>query len=126
MRSQTALIVGAGVLGIGAVLYLYQKGLAGAAKSAVNAAGDVVGGAVVGVGDVLGIPETSASECEKALAAGDYLEASFKCPAGVFLKGLFGDTPPVIPDTSSPATPSSTGSAAPGASSPAPDFSGGP
>lgn len=58
---------------------------------------DLAGGAVEGAGNLLmdltPFPNTSKpeniSECDKALAAGDDLLASFYCPASKWGKGLF-------------------------------------
>jgi hypothetical protein len=123
-KAYTAAAIGGGVLLVAAILYLWKNGLAGAARAGVNAANDVVGGAVVGLGDAIGIPPTDMTECQKLLAAGSYWDASFKCPAGALLKGFFGDTPSSseIPAASSPATPSGTGTSTPGAFAPAPDL----
>jgi len=112
-----------GVLLVAALLYLWKNGLAGAARAGVNAANNVVGGTVVGIGDAFGIPSTNVTECQQLLAAGHYWDASFKCPAGMLIKGMFGDTTGST-DTgagSSPAVPAST-SIPPGALSPAPDM----
>lgn len=121
-KGYTAIAIAGGLVLVGLVLYVWQKGIAGATKAAVNAASDAVGGAVVGLGDAIGIPETNMSECEQLLAGGHYWDATFKCPAGTLLKGIFGDTPAAIPSTSSPAIASSTGTSAPSLSSPAPAF----
>lgn len=100
MNDTTAkLLLAAGA--IAAIAYVVKKngGLqgaaAGAASALVGAVGDAASGAVLGVGDVLGIPRTDMSECERALAEGRTLDASFACPAGTF---LFGDDR--IPDYS--------------------------
>jgi hypothetical protein len=39
------------------------------------------------------LPETDQQDCIDALDAGDYIEASFVCPAGAFLSGLFSSGP---------------------------------
>jgi len=123
VRAQTALIVGGGALAIGLVLYAWQKGFLGIAKSAGKAAGDLVGGTVVGVGSAIGIPETNMNECQKALAEGRYWDASFVCPAGTLIKGFFGDTPAPIAAAPTAAVPSSTGTASVTPYSAAPDLS---
>ena len=46
---------------------------------------DVAVGTVKGIGQVFGVPDTSMTACERALAAGDMLEASFQCSAGTFI-----------------------------------------
>lgn len=120
MRVQTALVAGVGVLVIAAVLYVWRKGAGAVAQGAVNLVNDTVGGAVVGVGNVIGIPETNLNECDRALAEGRYWDASFVCPAGRLVKGLFGDVPSAIPAEPTSAVPSSTGTAAPSVFSEAP------
>lgn len=73
-----------------ALAYVYIKGPKSAGASIGGAAVDlvdgVVSGAVVQVGEAVGIPATNMNECERAKAMGDTWEASFKCPAGDFLK----------------------------------------
>lgn len=54
-------------------------------SSVIGGASDVIGEGVQGAGSVLGIPRTNQSQCEIDKAAGDYLGASFHCPAGDFL-----------------------------------------
>lgn len=51
----------------------------------VQAANDVLTGAVVGIGQGVGIPPTSLTACERDKANGDVWNASFNCPAGDFL-----------------------------------------
>jgi hypothetical protein len=94
---QVKLTKGAAIAG-GAVLivagaYIVARGPAGAAK---EVAGAVVGlvdgliaGTVIGIGKMIGIPETEQSACMRAKAAGDKLAASAACPAGEFLGWLF-------------------------------------
>lgn len=63
---------------------------AGAASALVGAVGDAASGAVLGIGDVLGVPRTDMTECERALAEGRTWDASFACPAGTFISSLVG------------------------------------
>ena len=81
------------VLGGALLLWMYEKGVGGVAQSvatgAVQAAGGLAAGAVIGASSVVGIPQTSMTKCQKDLAAGDYWSASFDCPAGTFVKGVF-------------------------------------
>ena len=101
----------AGAVGLGALLYVWSKkkpgqSMAGAAGGAVvEAAADFGTGAVIGIGEVFGIPETNTDQCSIDLANGDYWSASFSCPAGRFLSAITGndDTPP-------PSTGGATGS----------------
>ncbi len=39
------------------------------------------------------LPETDQEQCIDALDAGDYIQASFVCPAGAFLSSIFGESP---------------------------------
>ena len=94
LNTDTLLIVG----GIGAAVLLFaitRKGAAQATGEALasTAVDTVVGagtGVVLGVGDAVGVPRTSMSECERAKAEGRTWDASFACPAGNFLKYVFG------------------------------------
>lgn len=94
LSNDTLLIVG----GIGAAVALYaltRKGAAQAAGEALasTAVDTVVGagtGVVLGVGDAVGIQRTNMTECERAKAEGRTWDASFACPAGNFLKYVFG------------------------------------
>lgn len=61
------------------------------AAGATNAAGQVAGGLVLGVGDALGVPRTSPTQCDLDIAAGRTWAASFSCPAGRFFGHLIGD-----------------------------------
>lgn len=93
------LAVGVGAVFLGA--WYLQSRLAGNVAGAVGGAlgdvaaavpgiaADTVGGLVLGVGDVIGIPRTNETECEKALREGRRWDASFACPAGTFLGSFF-------------------------------------
>lgn len=71
------------------------KGVASAvAEGTVRAAGDVAAGAVIGAGKAVGIPETDMQACRDAIASGRTWDASFACPADVFIKSVFGVQPP--------------------------------
>lgn len=83
----------AGALGV--ALYIIKKGgiqgaVTGASAAVVSAAGDVVSGAatgaVLGVGDILGIPRTNETACAKAKRLGNNYEASKYCTASDFLQ----------------------------------------
>ncbi|MCE3602377.1 hypothetical protein LXA47_01955 [Massilia sp. P8910] len=60
--------------------------LGGAVVDAVDGAAS---GAVVTIGDKVGLPRTNMTECEKALAEGRTWDASFACPAGKFIGSFF-------------------------------------
>lgn len=83
-------LIGVGILAAaGALWYLTRSG--NAAKigaGAVGAVADLGAGAVKGIGAVVGIPDTSATQCQQDLAAGRYWDASFSCPAGTYLAGV--------------------------------------
>ena len=83
----------AGAAVAGALIWAKSKGAAGVGaaigSAAVDAVDGVVSGAVVGVGQAVGIPATNQTACEKAKAEGRTWDASFACPAGDFLKYVF-------------------------------------
>jgi hypothetical protein len=79
-----------GALGVGAFLLFGKQITAGVVSGAASVVRDVATGAVIGVADAVGIPETDANKCEAAIAAGNYWDASFYCPAGKFLKSATG------------------------------------
>lgn len=86
----------AGAVVVAAAVYVgtRPKGWAGelaweAGGTAVDMADGLIGGAVVGIGGLVGIPATNATECEKAKREGRTWDASFACPAGDFFKYLW-------------------------------------
>ncbi len=99
MSDKTLPLVLAAAAAVG-LLYLAKKGggfgIQNITAGAVSAAGDAAAGAVLGVGDALGIPRTSNAKCEADLAAGDMWAASFSCPAPRFAqavgRSVFGST----------------------------------
>lgn len=92
------LLIGAGVAAA-AALYLVSKKKPGErlantiGRELVGGLGNAATGAVVGLGEFVGIPATNASQCDKDLAAGDTWASSFSCPAGRFVGGIFSSTP---------------------------------
>lgn len=93
------LAVTAGVFAlVGIAIYIYWRGAGGVAKDATKAAVNVAAGAVEGttkgVAEAIGIPDTDMAKCQQALAAGDYWDASFYCPVGTLVSGVFGKAPP--------------------------------
>lgn len=92
------MLYGGAALAGGLVLYLLVKRKAGeglaatAGASVVHAAEDFSVGAVKGVGEIFGIPDTNQDQCSKDLAAGNTWDASFSCPASRFLGGVWNST----------------------------------
>lgn len=86
--SPVYLIAGAAVGA--ALLYVWAKGGKGTGAAIVGGAISVADGAVSEVvntvGEVVGVPRTNQTECEKAKAEGRTWDASFACPAVDFLK----------------------------------------
>lgn len=66
-----------------------QEVAATVASAAAGAVGDAASGAVLGVGDALGVPRTNEADCAKALREGRMWDASFACPAADFIKGAW-------------------------------------
>jgi len=78
---------------VGLIAYFYFRGPGQAAadisRTAVSTAGGILTGTVEGIGENIGIPETSALKCKAAQDAGDNWNASFYCSATDFIKGFF-------------------------------------
>lgn len=90
-QQQQYALIGGGV----AVLLLWGPQLARwlAEKVGAAAAGipiETATGIVLGVGDAVGIPRTDVDKCQAHVDAGEWLDASFYCPAGTFLKEAGG------------------------------------
>lgn len=85
------LIAGGAVLA--ALLWAGARGAkatgASIGTAAVDLADGVVSGAVVGTGQLIGIPATNVTECDRAKAEGRTWDASFACPAKDFLTYLW-------------------------------------
>lgn len=86
------LALGAAALAVLALgVYVAKKGVAGAVAGAVGAAADAASGAVVGIGQVFGLPATDADKCQAAITSGDRWRQSIDCPAGTFLSQAWRD-----------------------------------
>ena len=84
------LVLGAVAAAVVLLVLVKKKGAAAAVgqdvgEAAAELVGGVATGVVLGAGDVVGIPRTNMTECEKAMAEGRTWDASFACPAGTFL-----------------------------------------
>lgn len=86
VNQDMALIGAAALAGIGLLWWATRAGVTQRlASGAVGVVNDVAVGTVKGIGQIVGIPDTNTSACQRALAEGNYLEASFQCPAGTFI-----------------------------------------
>lgn len=86
-----------GVAGV-AAFYLLRNNAQAIGSGAVGAAVDVGVGVVEGIGQAVGIPRTSQSQCDADLAAGRTWDASFSCPASRWvMEGVFGRGETVTP-----------------------------
>lgn len=95
-RSIDARTLGVGIgvaLGVALLVVLVLKNAGKIGETVAKGVVDAGAGAVLGVGDALGVPRTDATECERAIAEGRTWDASFACPAGTFLGSLFGRAP---------------------------------
>lgn len=80
---------GAAAAGLALIWWATRAGNAAKlAQGGVRVAGEVATGAVKGVGALVGIPDTSQTQCQQDLDAGRYWDASFSCPAGDYAAGL--------------------------------------
>lgn len=68
-----------------------QDAVAGAVSGLGGLAGSVGSGAVLGAGDLLGVPRTNETLCEQAKRLGRTSDASKYCPAGDFVGWLWND-----------------------------------
>lgn len=75
---------------VGIVLFWVSRNARAVGSAVAETAGEVAVGAVEGLGQVIGIPPTNQTQCQRDIAAGDWWEASFSCPAGDFLGAVWG------------------------------------
>lgn len=83
-------IAGLAALGLAAAWVWQRGGLVKAGEAIASGAAELGAGAVTGLGKAVGVPETDATACDRALAEGRTWDASFACPAGRFLGSLGG------------------------------------
>lgn len=82
---------GAAALGLGLIWWATRAGNAAKlAQGTVRVAGEVTSGTIKGLGQVVGIPDTDKTQCQKDMEAGNYWAASFSCPAGDYISGMAG------------------------------------
>lgn len=90
MKAVTTLYLAAGGAVLAALAYVAWRGAGSTGQqiggAVVDLADGVVSGAVVGAGQIVGIPTTNPTECERAKAEGRTWDASFACPAADFLR----------------------------------------
>lgn len=58
-------------------------------RAAVGVVDNTLAGAVEGLGQVVGVPITNKTQCQRDIAAGKTLASSFSCPAGTWLASLW-------------------------------------
>lgn len=84
----------------GAFYYVKKNGVQGIsynlAAAAVDAVNGVLTGTVVGLGQVVGIPETNMTQCQKDMANGHKWDASFSCDASTYISWLAHGAPTKI------------------------------
>lgn len=84
MDKNKLMMLAAGAV-LGLLLLKKNFAVADVAAGAVGVIGDAAGGVAIGIGDLVGIPRTDETECEKAMREGRTWDASFACPAGTWL-----------------------------------------
>ena len=77
------------LIGGAAIILLFPEILRLFARQTVAATGDIVGGAVEGVGVAVGIPPTNKTRCIESVSKDESWDASFDCPAAVWGYSLF-------------------------------------
>lgn len=77
-------------VGLVLTLSLVKKNATGIVAGTVSTGIDVAAGVPLGVGDAIGIPRTDKTQCQKDLDAGHWWDASFSCPAGTYIGGVWG------------------------------------
>lgn len=91
MKINLALIAGAAAAVVIIAKFKDLKGVgAGIGGAAVDVVDGVISGAVIGIGQGVGVPPTNMTDCQRAMAEGRTWDASFACPAKDFLSYAFG------------------------------------
>lgn len=92
MNRALLVIIGAGAA-LAVLIVINRKPVSVMAQEAgaavAGAVVDTASGAVLGIGDAIGVPRTEMTECQRAKAEGRTWDASFACPAGDFLSYVF-------------------------------------
>lgn len=92
MRVGTVYLIAGGAV-LAALLWVYTRGAGNAGRDIGGAVVDltdgVISGVVVGAGELVGIPATNMTECQRAKAEGRTWDASFACPAADFIEYVF-------------------------------------
>lgn len=88
----TPYLIAAGAA-LGLIAYTWARGAKGAGQDVGKAAVDLldgfVSGATVQAGQIVGVPATDMTECERAKAEGRTWDASFACTATDFIGWVF-------------------------------------
>lgn len=98
MQDKTALIIGGVGLLIAYSAYTKAQAVladpsgfgAGLGQGAVDLTSGVIGGAVVGIGSIFGIPKTDKAQCIADITAGNTWASSWSCDVGTFFRSLGG------------------------------------
>lgn len=91
MKLNLTLIAGAAAAVVIVLKFKDLKGIgAGVGGAAVDVVDGLISGAVIGIGQGVGVPPTNLTACQRAIAEGRTWDASFACPAKDFLSYAFG------------------------------------
>jgi hypothetical protein len=105
LSGDMAVKLGLAVLALGLIYLAYRKvsnaagdaldSIGEAASNAASIANQTIASPVLAIGEAVGIPQTSTSECERAMAEGRTWDASFACPATTFIKYMAAPKPTI-------------------------------
>lgn len=82
-------VAGAAVIAFLLVRNNLKEVAASTVKAGIGAMGEVGTGVIVGIGDVIGVPRTSETECERAMREGSAWEASKYCDGITYFKYIW-------------------------------------